>query len=81
MVPGPTVNRGWQERGDDFSLSFLVLVQKALEAVENGTAQHERLPLVHHGHQQHYDGRPWWIRRCIYRGKVVLICLASSDDL
>lgn len=58
MVSWPTVNRGGQERGDDFSLSFLVFVQKALEAVENSTAQHERLPLVHHGHQQHYDGRP-----------------------
>lgn len=58
MVPWPTVNSGWQERGDDFSLSFLVFVQKALEAVENSTAQHEGLPLVHHGHQQHYYGRP-----------------------
>lgn len=52
-----TVNGGGQEGGYDLPLALLVLVEKTLEAVENGTAQHERLPLVDHGHQQHHYGR------------------------
>ena len=53
-----TINGGRQQGGHDLPLALLVLIEEALEAVEHGTAQHERLPLVHHGHQQHHDGWP-----------------------
>lgn len=42
---------GWrQQRGHNLALAFLVLVEETLEAVKDGTAKHEGLPLVHHGH-------------------------------
>lgn len=52
-----TVDGGGQQRGHDLRLALLVLVQETLEAVEHRAAEHERLPLVHHGHEQHHDGR------------------------
>ena len=46
-----TIDGGGQQGGHDLPLALLVPVEEALEAVEHGTAQHEGLPLVHHGHQ------------------------------
>lgn len=43
-----TIYSGGQQCGYDLALSFLVLVQEALEAVKYSTAQNKRLSLVHH---------------------------------
>lgn len=48
-------------------------IQKILWIAHTNTSSSNRV--------QTFLPLPWWIRRCIYRGKVVLICLASSDDL
>ena len=53
-----TIDGGGQQGGHDLALALLVPVEEALETVEHGAAQHKRLPLVHHGHQQHHDGWP-----------------------
>lgn len=55
----PLTIDGWrQKRGHNLPLAFLVLVEETLEAVKDGAAEHKRLPLVYHGHEQHHDGRP-----------------------
>lgn len=53
-----TIYGGRQQCGHNLSLALLVLIEEALEAVEHSTAQNKGLPLVHHGHEQHHDGRP-----------------------
>ena len=63
LAEGLTVNGGGQQGGHDLPLALLVPVEEALEAVEHGAAQHKRLPLVHHRHQQHHDGGPGGSRR------------------
>ena len=44
-------------------LSHVVLVEETLEAVENGTAEDERLFLVHHGHEKNDNGRSVFMSR------------------
>lgn len=56
-----TIDGGGQQRSDNLSLSLLVFVQETLETVEDCTAKHKRLSLIHHGHEQHHDG--WSVDR------------------
>lgn len=43
-----TIYSGRQQCGYNLPLSFMVLVQEALEAVKYSTAENKRLSLVHH---------------------------------
>lgn len=53
-----TIDGGGQQRGHNLPLAFLVFVEETLEAVEDSATEHKRLPLVHHRHEKHHDGRP-----------------------
>ena len=72
---------GGEEGGHDGSLTVRVVVEIALEAVENCTAETEGLFVVHHRHQEQDDGGPGGDRRGEHRQELLLVRVAASDDL
>ena len=48
----------WQESLNKLWLSNLIFEQITLEAIENRTAQNERLLLIYHWHQKYHNCRP-----------------------
>ena len=55
-----TISSSRQKSGYNLLLTYVILVQETLETVEHSTAQYIGLLLIHHGHQQDYNGWSVW---------------------
>lgn len=64
-----TIDGGGQQCCHNLPLSFLVFVEETLETVQDSTAKHKRLSLIHHGHEQHHNG--WSVRRGVERKRLI----------
>ena len=57
LVMPLTISRGRQKGLNDLRLAHFILEKERLEAVQHSAAQHKRLLLIHHRHQQ--DNNSW----------------------